>query len=494
MSPQATGRMSRPRDGSRPSRFLEDADDLIRSQAFSRLIPLRYNQRATIKPPIKRDWTGDWLNQTAMGLDAVREVAPELQEDFRWKLIERITASPPFQKSARLRDLLRFMAERSIHGQFQDLSEHRIGTAVFGKAQDYSVVEDSAVRVHVRQLRLKLHEYFDGEGRDEACIVEIPKGGYTTVFRPIEQKAAASPVLIAPRFIRRSWPGLLPWGLAALFLITTIVAWLHRTPVTPPPAPWPLAALFNSPNQPVQVVVADVNYGMTRLVDEEPVTLERYLSPSYRSGQDLSNAHPTIREARMMKYLSGSLLTSYADLVVVDTLMRLSGNSRDWLSVRSARELRPRDLEAGSFVFVGSPSSNPWASQFEDRLNFQEREGVVGESMKYFLNLHPKQGEQEKYQGLEFTGSSGEDFATISLLPMPNGHGSVLLIQGLQQEGTEAAGIFLADAGNRQKLEESLGITAASAQPIYFEALIRTQAVAGAPNATSIVSTRLIHP
>ena len=134
----------------------------------------------------------------------------------------------------------------------------------------------------------------------------------------------------------------------------------------------------------------------------------------------------------MMKYLSGSLLTSYADLVVVDTLMRLSGNSRDWLVIRSARELRPRDLETGNFVFVGSPSSNPWVSYFQDKLNFQEREGVVGESLKFFQNLHPKAGEQETYHGLTFTGSSGEDYATISLLPMVNGHGSVLILQGLQ--------------------------------------------------------------
>jgi hypothetical protein len=196
----------------------------------------------------------------------------------------------------------------------------------------------------------------------------------------------------------------------------------------------------------------------------------------------------------MMKYLSGSLLTSYADLVVVSTLMRVSGNARDWLAIRSARELRPRDLEEGSFVFVGSPSSNPWVSYFDDKLNFQEHEGVVGESLKYFQNLHPKAGEQQTYQGLTFTGSSGEDYATISLLPVPNGRGSVMILQGLQQEGTESAGLFLADAGNRQKLQQALGISGAPGQPIYFEALIRTQAVAGAPNATSIVATRLIHP
>ena len=423
------------------------------------------------------------------------EVDPALRADARWQLIERITASPPFQKSVRLRDLLCFLAERTLHGQTQDLSEHRIGSAVFGKTQDYSVLEDSSVRVHVRQLRLKLHEYFDGEGRDETCIIEIPKGAYTTLFRPVEPRAAATPVLAVARHGLKSWLRLLPWALAALFLVTTLASWFRPPAVPPPPPPpWPLTALFDPGNRPVQVVVADINYGMLRLVDEQPVTLEQYLSPAYRSGGAFSNAHPTGREARMMKYLSGSLLTSYADLVVVDTLMRLSGNSRDWLVIRSARELRPRDLETGNFVFVGSPSSNPWVSYFQDKLNFQEREGVVGESLKFFQYLHPKAGEQETYHGLTFTGSSGEDYATISLLPMVNGHGSVLILQGLQQEGTEAAGLFLADGGNRQRLQQALGISGTPGQPIYFEALIRTQAVAGAPNATSIVATRVLHP
>lgn len=425
----------------------------------------------------------------------MKEMDPELRGDDRWQLIERITASASFQKSAKLRELLCFLAERTLHGQPRDLTEHRIGEAVFGKDEDYSVVEDSSVRVHVRQLRLKLHEYFDGEGRDETWIVEIPKGAYATLFRPVGQRAWTTPVPIEAGQQPKSWARLLPWVLAALLLVTTLIAWLRQRWLAPSiPPPWPLAALFDPPNRPVEVVVADVNYGMMRLVDEQPVTLERYLSPAYRSGEDLSNPHPTGREARMMKYLSGSLLTSYADLVVVQTLTKLSGSSRDWLVIRSSRELRPRDLEAFNLVLVGSPGSNPWVFYFQDKLNFQEREGVVGESLKYFQNLHPKAGEQETYHGLAFTGSSGEDYATISLLPLANGRGSVLILQGLQQEGTEAAGLFLADADNRQKLQQALGISSTRGQPVYFEALIRTQAVAGAPNATSIVATRVFHP
>ena len=424
----------------------------------------------------------------------MKEVDPELLADPRWQLIERIVASPSFQKSARLRDLLRYMAERTLHGQAQDLTEHRIGSAVFGKSQDYSVVEDSSVRVHVRQLRLKLHEYFDGEGRDEPCIVEIPKGAYTTLFRPPEQRAAAKPAAPPASHRLKSWRQVLPWALATIFLATTLAGWLRHPETKPAPPPWPLAALFDPGNYSVQIVVADINYGMTRLVDEQPVTLERYLSPSYRSGEDFSYTHSTPREMRMVKYLSGSLLTSYADVVVSTALMRLSGSSNEKLTIRSARELRPRDLETGSFVFVGSPSSNPWVSYFQDKLNFQEREGTVGESTKYFQNLHPRAGEQETYRGLTFTGSSGEDYATISLLPLPNGGGRVLILQGLQQEGTEAAGLFLADEVNRQKLQKALGISGSPSQPVYFEALIRTYAIAGSSNATSIVATRVIHP
>ncbi len=252
------------------------------------------------------------------------EVEQELKADARWQLIERITASPPFQKSARIRELLRYMAERTLHGQAQDLTEHRIGSAVFGKPQDYSVVEDSSVRVHIRQLRLRLHEYFDGDGRNETQVVEIPKGSYTTVFRAVDQSAPAEDSTTT-RFSLLY--GVVPWTLAALFLGTTIAAWFfHHRQSPQPQAPWPLSSLFRPGSAPVQVVVADANYGMTRLLEERPLTLDTYLAPSYRSGQDLLNAHPTERETRMMKYLSGSLLTSYADVVVVSNLLRVCGS------------------------------------------------------------------------------------------------------------------------------------------------------------------------
>jgi hypothetical protein len=410
--------------------------------------------------------------------------------DSRRQLIERIASSSSFQKSERLKDLLRYLAEKTLSGTTQDLSEHRIGVEVFGKPENYSIVEDSSVRVHVRQLRLKLHEYFDKEGRDGQQIVEIPKGAYAVLFRTPEKTDFVS---AAPGKFR-SWRQILPWSLAVLFLISTFAAWFHKAaalPQTDPP--WPLAALFDQ-NQPVQIVVADANYGIKRLLNGQSSTLDQYLSPSYWDDNTLPGSQSTDRARGLNLYLSRSLLTSYADVVVVASLMRLADDSRAQFTVRASRNLLPRDLQEGSFVLVGSPTANPWVFYFQSKLNFQELDNLLSADPPCFQNMHPVAGEPLRYCAQTFVGGSGATYATISLLPIPGTQGSVLILQGLHQEGTEATGDFLADAKKRNQLQYALGISDLHNRPVYFEALIRIQVIAGAPSTTSIVDARVLHP
>lgn len=418
--------------------------------------------------------------------DAERDVG----NDGRLQLIEKIAASSSFQKSERLKDLLRYLAEKTLRGATQDLSEHRIGVDVFGKPEDYSIVEDSSVRVHVRQLRLKLHEYFDGEGRGGRQIVEIPKGAYAVLFRTPEKTDF---VPLAPsRF--RSWRQILPWSLAVLFLLTNFAAWFHKPAASPPTyPPWPLAALFDQ-NQSVQIVVADANYGIKRILNGHSSTLDQYLSPSYWDDNTAPGSLSTDRTRGLNLYLSRSLLTSYADVVVVASLLRLAEDSRAQFTVRAARNLLPRDLQDGSFVLVGGPTANPWVFYFQNKLNFQIPDNQMNADPPCFQNMHPLPGEPLRYCAQTFVGGSGETYATISLLPVPGTQGSVLILQGLHQEGTEATGDFLADANKRDQLQHVLGISEVHGQPGYFEALIRIQVIAGAPSTTSIVDARVLHP
>src|SRR5713101_3651789 len=138
-----------------------------------------------------------------------------LQTDERWQLVQRIVCSAPFQKSTRLRELLQYLVEQTLHGNAHELTEQHIGNALFHKPSDYSPLEDSSVRVHVRQLRLKLHEYFNEDGRNEPIILEIPKGSYAPVFR-VAQKAETLSAPVEPKAtptLALSWRAMLPWTL-----------------------------------------------------------------------------------------------------------------------------------------------------------------------------------------------------------------------------------------------------------------------------------------
>lgn len=419
----------------------------------------------------------------------------DLKSDPRWQLVERILRTAPFQKSANLHALLSYLAEQSIRGRTDPLTERNIGFGAFGKPEDYSPAEDSAVRVHVRQLRLRLHEYFACEGRHEDLLVEIPKGSYVLDFHPAraEPVSAPQPDAKSPLAeVETARPGLrtlLFWVAIAAALFCGI-GW-YRTAHKPAtvPVPWPLNAVIH-PNQETRVVVSDGNL-MLRLLGHKEITLDQFLQPGFR--QSLIPRHLDPRVSPLLTYISDSELTSFADLVAASSLLNVARQNNYPLQFYPAQNLGLRDLEHGNYVFVGSPTSNPWVGLFADELNFAVVEDSVGGKI-YFKNKHPLPGEQATYEGLPRTGSAGEEYADISVLPSTSGRGNVLILQGLRQEGTEALGELLEDASDRTQLEHALENGNDTRPPLYFEALIRARAVAGAPVSISIVATRVLHP
>ena len=427
----------------------------------------------------------------------------DLLTDERWQLVQRIVSSPPFQKSARLRELLEYLAERTLHHHGQDLTEQQIGNALFNKPAGYDPLEDSSVRVHARQLRLKLHEYFDEEGRNEPLILTIPKGSYSLIFKaapkaqePSAEGVGATSPLVSPW--RRQ--AILAWALCAVLMLISAILLYENVRRSGAPGvlaagspPWPFSQLFDTRHQTV-IVVADSNYGMSRILSGQTGSLDQYLRRDFL--QAPAGRKPRGADSRLSEYITNSTLTSFADVADVVTLLNMAGPLQNRVSVRFARDLGLRDLDHENFVFIGSPASNPWASLYQNRLNFRESEAVVGESVKVFLNTNPQAGEEPRYEGLRWTGTLGEDYATIALLPNNTHDGSVLTLQGLQQEGTEAAGRFLADTESRHQLKVALGLQPDSdsfPENIWFEALIRSRTVAGAPNTTTLAATRRIH-
>src|SRR2546427_6373040 len=150
-----------------------------------------------------------------------QKAADDILADERWQLVQRIVSSLPFQKSTRLRELLEHVTERTIHGHTHELTEQQIGSKLFHKPSGYSSLEDSSVRVHARQLRLKLHEYFDEEGRNEPLILSVQKGSYTPIFKPAEKATTliAEAALGVRTTAARRKEAILAWTLCRILVI-----------------------------------------------------------------------------------------------------------------------------------------------------------------------------------------------------------------------------------------------------------------------------------
>jgi TolB-like protein len=145
--------------------------------------------------------------------------------------LDRILASPGFANADRLSRFLRFVVERTLEGEGDQLKEYRLGTEVFDRPADYDPRLDSIVRVEARRLRSKLAEYYEGPGRTDPILIRVDKGGYAATFEAASADAAspmtaepAVPVASATAPAARShW---LPFALAtAGLVVAALVGW-----------------------------------------------------------------------------------------------------------------------------------------------------------------------------------------------------------------------------------------------------------------------------
>lgn len=98
---------------------------------------------------------------------------PEIEE-----ALERVCSSRPFATSPRMIRFIRFVVEKQINGQADDIREVQIGREVFDRWPAYDPKIDTIVRVEARRLRRKLEEYYRADGRKDPIRVAIPGPGY----------------------------------------------------------------------------------------------------------------------------------------------------------------------------------------------------------------------------------------------------------------------------------------------------------------------------
>lgn len=99
--------------------------------------------------------------------------------------LERVVRSRAFSRADSIRQVLRFIVEEAIGGNFDNIKEYLIATEALGRPPDFDPKTDSIVRVQVQRLRKRLEEYYSDEGAEDPVQIEIPAGGYVPTFHAL---------------------------------------------------------------------------------------------------------------------------------------------------------------------------------------------------------------------------------------------------------------------------------------------------------------------
>jgi TolB-like protein len=150
-------------------------------------------------------------------------------DDVRRQL-DRLLASEGFAYADRMSGFLRYVVDRALAGESDQVKEYVIGVDVFGRDEHYDPRLDSIVRVEARRLRTKIDEYYAGPGSKDPVIIRMRRGSYVPAFEQREPGHAISPPSVpiaAPTGPVRKHPGLrLAIGLAtATALLVSLAAW-----------------------------------------------------------------------------------------------------------------------------------------------------------------------------------------------------------------------------------------------------------------------------
>ncbi len=141
--------------------------------------------------------------------------------------LNRILASKTFRNADRLSKLLAYLVDAALAQTNEPLKEYSIALDVFDRPASFDPHSESVVRIAARQLRFKLRDYYDTEGRADPVRIDLPKGRYVPEFVAVEALAQS-------RWPWRWWR----WAAAALAILSVagatvyLVKRLRPAPIT----------------------------------------------------------------------------------------------------------------------------------------------------------------------------------------------------------------------------------------------------------------------
>ena len=407
--------------------------------------------------------------------------------------VHRVLQSDTFRSSDVLRRLLRFLADKSIAGEADQLKEYTIGLDAFGKPPSYDPRSDAIVRLQAGRLRQKLAEYYRTEGKDDPLVIDLPKGHFKLTWqaRPVAVVAAPeapAKVIAAPR---RRWLILV---LAAA--LAASIAWNIWSSIQLRDNPDASAALwtpeihqiwdpFISNTRPLLVAVADPLF-VGVLAPNGNVVAQLRLN-EVNGWEDAANSPAVQALRKALGNLTIGPRFNYSGRGYLDSALRLGkllGMRQSRLSMARLSQISWQSLSENNVLLIGTQGQAP-----DERLlglPVKPELMVVPEGVR---NLHPRPGEPAIFADSQPATMDGEIYALVSVVPGPVGITRVGTFTSNRFWGNTGAIEWFTDADFAKFLVNKLKGSSESF-PAYYQVVLKVKYRDGVPTDVSYITHR----
>jgi hypothetical protein len=436
----------------------------------------------------------------------------ELTREEKLEQLEKVLQSRNLHGSESLRAFLRFVVLKAVDHQEGDLKEYTIATEVFGRNNNYDPRSDSVVRVQAGRLRSKLHEYYEGEGKADKVLIDLPKGHYAPMFsaRPEAEIGQVSQIEIGPAAEEKSPPKgnwiRLALAVSVILLVAAIVvATKYRGDASrlseslgTKTEEYDLQALgslwgdFFRSSEPILLVFSNTLFEGTAETGMKLVKPWDSPVPSSGSPAGLRSSESQNQKTQVLT----EHYTGTGEVMGAFFLGDLFARMDRPLRVKRSLLLNWEDLKTTNIVVLGSPAENYLLRNLpqEQDFLFRSTKDQRGNTTFGLVNTKARPGEQEFYLATQEGPSRSqiaEDYALISMLQGLEADRRLLILAGVTTFGTQAAAEYVTKPEYIKELTANMN-TAPPGEPpqlpAYYQVVIKVKVNGGVPVHLSYVT------
>jgi hypothetical protein len=421
--------------------------------------------------------------------------------------VDRILHSDELRTSEVLRRLLKFLADKSVSGEADQLKEYVVAIDGLGKHHSYDPRHNSAVRIQVGRLRQKLAEYYRNEGKDDEFVIDLPKGRFkltceprSTLAEPLPPPPAPRPVDPLPVPIPRidaapsTRPNAFLWAGLVTAIAVGVCCWAIFSHITAKAASsssgWnpelqELWGPFVDSKQPIILAIEDPLF-----VELNSAPGIYYRDRSLNQWKDVvgSSAVASLRAALKNADMQPSrYYTAYGEVTVSFLLGKLLGPRERNFSVLKTSQLSWQQLADNNVLFVGVQNLF-----FDEQLHAMPLDPQFVPVQEGIRNVHPKAGEPDLFidQYSTAPAEQGTAYALVTHLPGPLRNNDVESFTCSRSAGYVAAVQWFTDPALAQLLTAKLKQASGGQMPRYYQVLLRVKFRDDVPTETTYVLSR----